>query len=176
MRRASAFVWMSIGLAAGAQTTTSPYAGQEGRPVKALSAGETAAYLEGQGHGFAKAAELNHYPGPKHVLELAGPLGLTGEQRARVQAAFDAMHAEAVRLGREVVAAERSLDAVFAAGGATPASVSEGVARIARLQGELRGVHLLAHLETKSALGPEQVARYDRLRGYGEGGPHDHRH
>ena len=27
--------------------------------------------LSGQGNGFAKAAELNGYPGPAHVLELA---------------------------------------------------------------------------------------------------------
>lgn len=176
MMGSGACVLVSLGLVVGMQAPISPYAGQESRPVKALSAEETAAYLEGQGHGFAKAAELNHYPGPKHVLELAGPLGLTGEQRARVQVAFDAMHAEAVRLGREVVAAERSLDAVFSAGGATPATVSEGVARIARLQGELRAAHLLAHLETRAALTSEQVARYDRLRGYGEGGAHPHRH
>jgi Spy/CpxP family protein refolding chaperone len=156
----------------------SPYAGQEGRPLKALSPEDVTAYLEGQGHGFAKAAELNHYPGPKHVLELAGPLGLSDAQRARVKASFDSMHAEAVRLGREVIAAEKALDALFASGTAAPETLRAAVAQAARLNGELRATHLLAHLETKAVLTPEQVVQYDRLRGYGsEDAPgHQHRH
>ena len=28
-------------------------------------------YLDGAGMGYARAAELNHFPGPMHVLELA---------------------------------------------------------------------------------------------------------
>jgi hypothetical protein len=171
----SLMAMMVLGTSAQGQAATSPYAGQQGRPLKALSAEEVAAYLEGQGHGFAKAAELNHYPGPKHVLELAGPLGLGGAQRARVQASFDAMHAEAVRLGREVVAAEQALDALFAQGAAAPDSLRAAVALAARLQGELRAAHLLAHLETRAALTAEQVALYDRLRGYGDGA-HQKRH
>jgi hypothetical protein len=39
--------------------------------------------LSGQGSGFAKPAELNGYPGPAHVLELAGPLGLDAPQLHR---------------------------------------------------------------------------------------------
>jgi hypothetical protein len=155
----------------------SPYAGQQGRALKALSAEEVAAHLAGQGLGYAKAAELNHYPGPKHVLELAEGLGLTAAQRARVQAAFEGMHAEAVRLGAELVAAEQALDALFAGGAAEPGALRDAVARAARVQGELRAAHLLAHLETRAALSAEQVAAYDRLRGYGEdGGAHPHRH
>jgi hypothetical protein len=58
----------------------SPYAGEEARAIKALSDQEIEAYLSGQGMGYAKAAELNSYPGPKHVLELARELGLTPAQ------------------------------------------------------------------------------------------------
>jgi hypothetical protein len=58
---------------------TSPYAGQEQRPIKALSDQEVAALLAGQGAGFAKAAELNGYPGPMHVLELADRLALSAD-------------------------------------------------------------------------------------------------
>lgn len=38
--------------------------------------------------GFAKAAELNSYPGPKHVLDLGDRLKLTTQQRQQVQAIF----------------------------------------------------------------------------------------
>jgi hypothetical protein len=48
-----------------AAETSSPYSGQETREIKALSRDEISGYLSGDGMGFAKAAELNHYPGPK---------------------------------------------------------------------------------------------------------------
>lgn len=48
----------------------SPYAGLESRPIKALSAEEIERYRNGEGMGLAMAAELNHFPGPKHVFEL----------------------------------------------------------------------------------------------------------
>ena len=68
----------------------SPYAGQEARSIKALSADEIEGLLAGKGMGFAKAAELNGYPGPAHVLELAQQLRLSDEQTA----ATLAVHAE----------------------------------------------------------------------------------
>jgi hypothetical protein len=39
---------------------------------------------------------------------------------------------------------------------------------IAELQGRLRAVHLSAHLETRALLNPDQIARYEQLRGYGD--------
>ena len=35
--------------------------------------------------GLALAAELNGYPGPRHVLDLADQLGLTPEQQVEAQ-------------------------------------------------------------------------------------------
>ena len=52
------------------------------REVKALSAEQMTALAAGRGMGSALAAELNGYPGPLHVLELADPLGLSEGQRA----------------------------------------------------------------------------------------------
>jgi hypothetical protein len=57
-----------------------PHAGQQQRAIKALSAGDVAGLLAGSGAGFAKAAELNGYPGPLHVLELANELRLSDAQ------------------------------------------------------------------------------------------------
>ena len=48
----------------------SPYAGQEVRRIKSLSAERVADLLAGRGAGYAKAAELNGVPGPVHVLEV----------------------------------------------------------------------------------------------------------
>ena len=97
-----------------ASPAPSPYAGEQSRGIKALSAQEVEALLAGQGMGFAKAAELNGYPGPAHVLELAGDLELTGDQRRLTVELFAAMEREAVLVGRELVDAERRLDRLFA--------------------------------------------------------------
>ena len=59
---------------------TSPYAGQQSREVKSLSAQDIDDLLNGRGMALAKAGELNGYPGPLHVLELASELRLTDEQ------------------------------------------------------------------------------------------------
>ena len=153
----------------------SPYAGEEGRDIKALSAQDLDAYLTGKGMGFAKAAELNGYAGPKHVLELAGELALTPEQRTQTQALFAAMQTKAVALGRQLVDEERKLDRLFASATVTQASLQQSVTRIGSLQADVRAAHLEAHLEQARILTPEQRARYLQLRGYETpGAPHAH--
>jgi hypothetical protein len=72
-----------------------PYAGQQARAIKALSDADIAALRNGEGMSMAKAAELNGYPGPAHVLQLAPQLGLTETQQREVQAVFDRMSAAA---------------------------------------------------------------------------------
>src|SRR5690242_2678820 len=82
------FALASPGLA---QAPSAPYAGQQARAIKSLSAEEIASLLKGEGIGLAKAAELNGYPGPAHVLALAGELRLSDAQRRQVQSIFDRM-------------------------------------------------------------------------------------
>jgi len=145
-----------------------PYAGQQARPIKALSDDDLAALRKGEGMGMAKAAELNGYPGPKHVLDLAQQLQLTDAQRHDVQAIFDRMSAAAKPLGGELIAQEQTLDQLFAKGDVTPDRVAAATAAIAELQGRLRAVHLSAHLETRALLTGDQLARYEHLRGYAD--------
>ena len=59
--------------------------------------------LSGKGMGLAKAAELNGYPGPAHVLELAAQLDLTPEQKTKTEVLFKKMQARAIPLGKELV-------------------------------------------------------------------------
>lgn len=153
---------------AGAET---PYAGEQERPIKALSAAAVEGYLAGEGMGFAKVAELNHYPGPRHILDFAEQLALTAGQRAAVEAAWSRMHERAVALGRRLVDAEASLDAAFAAGEVAEDGLLVRLREIAALEAELRHAHLAAHLATRAVLSPNQVAAYDELRGYGGAGP-----
>lgn len=151
---------------------TSSYAGEENRAIKSLSEQEIADLRAGNGMGFAKAAELNGYPGPKHVLELAEKLQLTGEQRASIEAEFARMKAEAQRLGEQVIAAEQDLEKVFAGGKASQPEVDAATARVAELRGKLRAAHLKAHIATTQALTPAQRHQYQQQRGYA-GHQHD---
>jgi Spy/CpxP family protein refolding chaperone len=158
--------------------TSTPYAGQQARTIKALSDDDVAALRKAEGMGMAKAAELNGYPGPAHVLALAKQLSLTEDQLRQVQLAFDRMSVAARPLGDEVIAHERTLDQLFAAGRADRDSVAAEAASIGELQGRLRSVHLAAHLEMRTLLTSDQIANYLRLRGYGDGvaPPRQHHH
>ena len=151
----------------------SPYVGQEQREITALSTEDIAGYLSGSGMGLAKVAELHHYPGPRHVLDLAEPLQLSAEQRQKTQAIFAAMRTEAVRLGTQLIEKERQLDTLFATGTISEAHVDQLVTEIGTMQGQLRIVHLRAHLAQRAILTSEQVRRYDTLRGYNTSS-HDH--
>jgi len=156
-----------VGVAPAAWPQThQPYAGLQARPVKALSDQQLDDLKAGRGMGLALAAELNGYPGPVHVLELASPLGLSDDQRAKVAGLFDAMKREAVPLGERLIAAETALDRQFADRTITASSLGEATRDIASLQGELRLAHLKYHLATLELLTPEQATRYSTLRGY----------
>src|SRR5215471_2658646 len=163
-------------LAASALAADKPYAGQQTRTIKALSDGDIAALRKGEGMGMAKAAELNGYPGPVHVMALAAQLGLTETQQRDVKAIFDRMSAAAKPLGVELIAQEQALDQLFAKGEITPDRLTAATAAIADLQGRLRAVHLSAHLETRALLNADQIARYQQLRGYGASPALEHHH
>ena len=165
------FLPLLLAAAATGQVAASPYLELADRPIKALSPEEIAGYLEGAGMGFALAAELNGYPGPKHLLELAHALELTEEQRDRVRAVHDRMAAAARSLGEELVAREADLDSAFAAGSIDAERLERLVAESADLRGGVRLAHLAAHLETKSLLTEAQIERYVELRGYAHGSP-----
>ena len=172
----SAFIILTmLAVPALAQYGHSPYAGQETRALKTLSEEEIQALLSGQGMGLAKAAELNHYPGPRHVLDLATPLQLSEAQRTETQLIYDRMHQEAVRLGALIVDKERELEHLFAAAAVDSHTLQRLAKHIAQLQGDLRLAHLQAHVEMRRVLSREQIDTYDALRGYmTDAGPAPH--
>lgn len=135
-----------------------------GAATSALSAEAVQQLLDGDGMGLAKPADLNGYAGPKHVLELKSELAITADQERRVEAIRGRMLGKAKELGKQIVDAERALDAAFKDGQLTEAQLATRVASIARLQGDLRLVHLQAHLETKPVLTDAQTRKYYELR------------
>lgn len=153
----------------------SPYAGEENRAVKSLSEQEITALRKGDGMGFAKLAELNHYPGPKHVLEISTELGLSSSQVSDTQTLYDQMNARAVAKGEELIAAESRLDKEFEEKSITAHSLEAALLELGRLRAELRFVHLEAHLKQAQLLSADQILKYDSVRGY-QGAGRDHSH
>lgn len=147
----------------------SSYAGEEHRSIKSLSEKEIEQYLAGAGMGLAKAAELNHYPGPKHVLDLADTLELSDKQKSDVEKIVSTIKSNAVRLGKEIIEKERMLDSAFTSNSITVARLEQLTNELGILQGKLRFTHLQAHIETKEILTNHQVMMYDLLRGYDTG-------
>jgi hypothetical protein len=163
-------------LAAGAaaQHGQQPYAGQEKRALKALSDTEIADLLAGRGMGLAKAAELNGYPGPAHLLEHAAALKLSDVQRAAIEAIRARMAAAATALGRDILEQEKALEAAFAEARIDAALLKAKTGEIAALMGRLRAVHLAAHIESRPLLSAAQIADYNKLRGYAAQGQPQH--
>jgi hypothetical protein len=167
-------ILVSMALATGVSAQT-PYAGMQARSIKALSDQQVADLKAGRGMGLALAAELNGYPGPLHVLELADKLDLSAEQRTSVQRLFDSMKAEAMPLGSRLIEQEADLDRQFVSRTVTPESLKVSIAAVAATQGVLRETHLKYHLSTGAILSPSQMTRYAELRGYGGGHSSGHR-
>jgi len=149
-----------------------PYANLQTRSIKTLSDQQIADLNAGRGMGLALAAELNGYPGPIHAIELAGELHLSPEQITKLRALFEAMKAEAIPLGASLISQERELNNAFANRTITLANLETTTQTIGTTQGALRAAHLKYHLSTVAILTPEQVTRYNELRGYkAEEGP-----
>ena len=156
---------LSFATAMFAASPPSPYVGQQNRGIKALSESDINQLRSGHGMGLARPAELNRYPGPRHVLDTA-ELALTSDQIAALTRVFDAMKAAAIPLGEKIIAREIALDELFTGKHATAENVRALTVEIGQLQGELRAVHLNAHVATDAILTPAQVAKYNELRGY----------
>ncbi|MEL6465705.1 MAG: hypothetical protein AAFQ58_12125 [Pseudomonadota bacterium] len=173
IRAATIFLFIAVPFAALPQThgaghgsDASPYAGEQARDIKALSASDLEEIARGAGWGLALPAELNGVPGPTHLLELADALGLDTRQREEIEAIRVQMQADAIAAGIVFVDAERALDAAFRAGVPAQEVLAGLVAEAGAARAALRLVHLEAHLRTAPLLTEEQIDRYAVLRGY----------
>ena len=92
---------------------------------------------------------------------------MSEEQRERTGAIFEEMQRDAIRVGKEIIEHERALDAAFASGDRGALEQAESlVLSIGRLRGELRWIHLRAHVLMQRVLTSSQVEAYERSRGY----------
>lgn len=145
-----------------------PYAGMQSRAIKSLSESDIQELRRGGGWGLALPAELNGMPGPAHLLELKDKIPLSKDQVQQIQALFDAMRDAAIPAGERLIAAEAALEAVFASGKVEEASLRRALAQAEPARAELRFIHLSQHYKAARILKPEQILRYNVLRGYAD--------
>jgi Spy/CpxP family protein refolding chaperone len=119
---------------------------------------------EGRGFGMAFAADQNGYPGPMHVLELKDRLKLTADQEAKAQALMHGMFSESKPKSARLLELEAKLRRLFADRTADVTAVRATVAEVERARGEVRLVHLLAHLKTRELLTEDQRRIYHEAR------------
>jgi hypothetical protein len=140
---------------------------QEGKSeIKTLSKEQINSYLNGEGMGLAKPAELNHYPGPKHVLEFSNELKLTEDQINQTNRLIDEVKINAVSLGYQIIEKEKELDSLFVNNIVEEKTIRSLLLKLAELNGELRFVHINAHIKQEKILEHNQIELYDKLRGY----------
>ena len=120
--------------------------------------------LNAEGMGQGIYADMNGYPGPKHVLDLAGKLQLTDAQKQSVERIYIEMAARAKELGQRIVSLEVELHKAFEDKLVVERSVRNDAEQIGKLRGRLRAVHLNAHLKTRGILTEKQIEMYMKLR------------
>ncbi|HMN94596.1 MAG TPA: hypothetical protein PKC60_15320 [Hydrogenophaga sp.] len=145
-----------------------PYAGLQNRAIKSLSDSDIEELRRGGGWGLALPAELNGMPGPAHLLELKDQIPLSEDQARRVQLLFDQMKQQAIPVGERLIAAEAAIEARFASGQVDEAALRRLLAEAEAARTELRFIHLSQHYKTVPLLRPEQIRRYQVLRGYAD--------
>jgi hypothetical protein len=150
----------------------SPYSGQEIRDIKSLADSDIQSLRNGTGEAFggmAKPAELNGYPGPRHVLDMASNLQLTDRQNIEIELIYQDMSSKAKSIGGAIIAIEEDMNSAFDNRTMTQGNLKLMLDKNADLYGQLRFVHLSAHLDTVQALTIEQVQMYNKIRGYNSG-------
>ena len=156
----------TFAFSAADHTHKSKYAGEENREIKSLSVTDIKELQNGKGWGLAKAAELNGVPGPVHLLEMKEEINLSSEQIQAIEDIYKKMKKEAVPLGLELIELEKELNEHFANGTITNELLRNILQEISQVRGQLRYVHLSTHLKTPDILKSEQIALYNKLRGY----------
>ena len=164
-------LFLQVPLVAQHDHEASPYAHTQTSEIPTLNDDEIAQLRNGEGMGLARAADLNRYPGPKHVLELDDQLGLDEAQRALVAAIRLQMSGKAIAKGEEILRAEQHLSELFKSGAAIQAAVARITDHLGAMRGELQSIHLNAHIKTVDILTAELVTHYVELRGYGDAAP-----
>jgi len=161
-----AFVTGLIALAQDSTATPSGYDSLLDTEIRGISEEDIEGYRTGAGLGFALPAELNGYPGPRHVLDLSVELDLDEQQLSEIQSLYDEMLPQVINLGEQILQAEAELELAFREETISTEYLADQLDLIGDLRADLRYVHLSTHLSTITILTTHQIQQYNILRGY----------
>jgi len=150
----------------GNHSRKSKYAGEENRSIKSLSPDDIAELRRGGGWGLAKTAELNGVPGPAHLLEKKNEILLSVAQVSATTEIYEGMKIRAIKQGKRLITLERELERHFQNRTITDSILRSSLQAISETRKELRYIHLATHLRTPEILSPDQIEKYNALRGY----------
>jgi len=124
--------------------------------------------------GFAKAAELNGYPGPVHLFEIKHKIHLTDKQIHELSVLLQGMKMKAVPLGKQLVQNEKKLNELFQSREAKENSLITSLEKISKVRKKFRYVHLATHLKAVEVLTKKQITDYNYFRDYSSQQNFDH--
>jgi hypothetical protein len=101
---------------------------------------------------------------------MASELQLTDRQRVEIELIYQNMSNKAKNIGVAIIALEQDMDRALANKTITEENLKLMLDKSGDLYGQLRFVHLSAHLDTVQMLTVEQVQMYNKIRGYDSGG------
>lgn len=81
------------------------------------------------------------------------------------------MKSQAIEQGERLIALEADLEKQFQDRTISDDILRQSLEVIARARMELRYIHLATHLKTPGILSPEQISKYNTLRGYSDPDP-----
>jgi hypothetical protein len=90
---------------------------------------------------MALLAELNSYPGPRHVLDLSSELGLTSEQQKQIEQIYEEMKEQAIPLSLQFIEIEREMDQKFIDKTIAPDELSKLIQQSGEVHWKLRNTH-----------------------------------
>lgn len=135
-----------------------PAAAQSMLPdLAALTPEQVRAIDAGEPFGDDAVAIKAGLPSPSWALEHAEEIGLAPDQVRDITALHDEMVEEAVKIGPRLLELEAELEKQFRTGRVRPGGMKKLVSEIATIEGDLRAIHLEAHLGMRALLTRDQL-------------------
>ena len=164
---ASAILFWCLAMSSeAAESVPSPYAGEESRVVKSLSAEDVAELRRGGGWGLARRRSSTACRGRSTCWSSRTRSRSLASRWPRLPRSMNECARRRLRKARISLPPSGHSTTRFATERSRRKAFGKMLAAIASSRARLRFVHLSAHLETPALLTHEQIARYDALRGY----------
>lgn len=109
---------------------------------------------------------ISNLPEPRHVLELAAALGLTVEQRRKIQAIATGYETLMAEINQEMREAQETIDRVYREKRVDYIFLEVQLNTLGKLRTEQRFAHISMQISTQNALTDEQVEMYQHVQSF----------